>query len=228
MALLLIIAAVAIVLVVLPQVWIHRVMDRHAIERHDIPLTGGEAARDMLDRMNLGHIKVEATELGNHYDPDAKAVRLEPRLHNGRSLAALTVAAHEVGHAMQHAMELPIFQRRLAIAKRAHIFSMIASGFFFAAPLLLLIGKTPLALIVNVVGWVGSVVLSIASQLLTLPVEFDASFKRALPLLQRSGYVQDKDLPAARSLLNAAAYTYVAGLLRTLVTIPGIGRLPRL
>jgi Zn-dependent membrane protease YugP len=228
MALILIIVGLAVLLVVLPQVWIHRVMDRHAVERHDIPLTGGEAARDMLDRLNLAHVKVEPTELGNHYDPESRTVRLEPRLHNGHSLAALTVAAHEVGHAMQHAMELPMFQRRIAIAKRAHIFSVIASGFLFAAPLLMLIGKTPMALIINLVGWVGTLLLSIITQVMTLPVEFDASFKRALPLLQRSGYVRDKDLPAARDLLKAAAYTYVAGLLRTLVTIPGIGRLPRL
>jgi hypothetical protein len=228
MFLLILIFAAALLLVVLPQMWIFRVLDRHAVERADIAMTGGEAARDMLDRMNLPHVKVEPTELGNHYDPDARAVRLEPRLFSGRSLSAVTVAAHEVGHAMQHAMELPMFQRRLAIARRAHVFNMIASGFLFAAPLLMLIGKTPMALVINVVGWVGSALLAVITQIMTLPVEFDASFKRALPLLQRTAYIPDRDLPQARHLLKAAAYTYVAGLLRTLVTIPGIGRFPRL
>jgi hypothetical protein len=92
----------------------------------------------------------------------------------------------------------------------------------------MLIGKTPAALLINVIGVVGSLVLSIATQIVTLPVEFDASFKRALPLLEKGRFIRDDDMPAARSLLKAAAYTYVAGLLRTLIAIPGLGRFPRI
>lgn len=228
MGLILVILALAFILAVLPQLWIHRVMDAHAAERSDIQGTGGEFARHVLDGMKLNHVKVEPTELGNHYDPDAKAVRLEPRFMNGRSLSAVVVAAHEVGHAMQHAMELPMFQRRLAVAKKAQIFNFIATGFLFAAPLLAILGKTPAAMLINVVGVIGSLVLSVATQIVTLPVEFDASFKRALPLLKHGNFIADRDMPAAKNLLRAAAYTYVAGLLRTLTTIPGLGRLPRL
>ena len=139
-----------------------------------------------------------------------------------------SIAAHEVGHAMQHAMQLPMFQRRLAVTKKAQMFNFIATGFLFAAPLLAILGKTPAAMIINVVGVVGSLFLSVASQIVTLPVEFDASFKRALPLLRQGKFIEDRDMPAAKNLLRAAAYTYVAGLLRTLITIPGLGRLPRL
>jgi uncharacterized protein len=226
--LLILVLAVAFLLVVLPQIWIFRVMDRHAVDRPDLPGTGGEFARHVLDEMKLHHVKVEATELGNHYDPDAKAVRLEPRFLNGKSLSGVVIAAHEVGHAMQHAMQLPMFERRLRVARQAQFFNMIAAGFLFAAPLLMLIGKTPAALIINVVGIVGSMLLSIATQLVTLPVEFDASFKRAMPLLKQGQFIADDDMPAARQLLRAAAYTYVAGLLRTLISIPGIGRFPRI
>lgn len=228
MGIILVILALAFILAVLPQLWIHRVMDQHAGERADIKGTGGEFARHVLDEMKLTHVKVEATELGNHYDPDAKAVRLEPRFMNGRSLSAVVIAAHEVGHAMQHAMDLPMFQRRLAVAKKAQVFNFIAAGFMFAAPLLMILGKTPAALIINIVGVIGSLLLSVATQIVTLPVEFDASFKRALPLLRHGKFIEDHDMPAARNLLRAAAYTYVAGLLRTLISIPGLGRLPRL
>jgi Zn-dependent membrane protease YugP len=225
---LIIILALAFLLVALPQMWIHRVMEKHARERIDIAGTGSEFARHALDQLKLHHVKVESTELGNHYDPESKAVRLEPRFMNGRSLSAVVIAAHEVGHAMQDAMGLPMFQRRLKLAKTAQTFSWIASAFVFAAPLLMVLGKGPAALIFNVVGFVGMGIMSIATQITTLPVEFDASFNRALPLLQRGKFIDDRDMPAARNLLRAAAYTYVAGLLRTLISIPGMGRLPKM
>ncbi len=228
MVALILILAAAFLLVVLPQLWIHRVMERHAVERSDLPGTGGEFARHVLDEMKLGHVKVESTELGNHYDPDAKAVRLEPRLLNGRSLSAVVIAAHEVGHAMQHAMGLPMFERRMKLARTAQMFGWFGTAFVWAAPLLMILGKTPAAMLINLVGFVGMTLMSVVTQITTLPVEFDASFKRALPLLKQGKFLGDRDLPAAENLLKAAAYTYVAGLLRTLVAIPGIGRLPRL
>jgi uncharacterized protein len=224
---LIIVLAIAFLLVLLPQLWIYRVMERHAAERADIPGTGAEFARHALDALKLDHVKVEQTELGNHYDPDAKAVRLESRLMNGRSLSAVVIAAHEVGHAVQDAIGLPSFRRRLQLAKAGLIFGWIASAFLWAAPLLFMIGKTPAGLILNLIGFVGIGLFSVAIQITTLPVEFDASFKRALPLLEHGQYIDQRDLPAARNLLRAAAYTYVAGLLRTLITIPGMGRMPR-
>ncbi len=228
MGLIIVILAVAFLLVVLPQLWITGVIDRHAVERPEIPGTGGEFARHVLDAMKLNHVKVEPTERGSHYDPEARAVRLEPRFMTGKSLSAVVIAAHEVGHAMQHAMELPMFQRRLAVTRKAQVFNFVAAGFLFAAPLLMIIGKAPAAMLVNVAGVAGSLVLSLATQIVTLPVEFDASFNRALPLLQKGRFVEERDMPAAKSLLRAAAYTYVAGLLRTLISIPGFGRIPRI
>ena len=228
MGLIILILAAAFLLVVLPQLWITRALDRHAQERADLGGTGGEFARHALDQLKLTHVKVELTELGNHYDPEAKAVRLEPRFLNGRSLSAITVAAHEVGHAMQDAMDLPIFKRRVKLARTSQTFSWIAQAFLWAAPLFLIIGKGPAALILNLIGFLGGAMASVAMQITTLPVEFDASFKRALPLLEKGDYLKPSDLPVARHLLRAAAYTYVASLLRTLVTIPGIGRLPKL
>ena len=210
-------------LVALPGIWIHRVMDQYAVERPDLGGTGAEFARHALDALKLNHVKVEATEQGNHYDPDAKAVRLEPRFMTGKSLSAIVVAAHEIGHAMQDEMGLPIYKRRQAVAKQAHMVNMVGQAFIWSAPLLLIIGKSGMALMFNLIGFAGTALLSFALQVVTLPVEFDASFKRALPLLERGRFIHSDDMKPARQLLRAAAFTYVAGLLRTILSIPGLG-----
>ncbi len=227
MVVIVLIVLVGIALVALPHIYIQHVMDRYAVERRDIERTGAEFARQALDALKLPHIKVEATEQGNHYDPIAKAVRLEPRFMTGRSLSATVVAAHEIGHAIQDEMELPIFKRRLTIAKQAHAATMVGQAFMWSAPLLMIIGKSGAALIFNLVGFAAMTLLSVALQVTTLPVEFDASFNRALPLLERGRFIHARDMRPARQLLRAAAFTYVAGLLRTILSIPGIGPIRR-
>ncbi|MFM2421827.1 MAG: hypothetical protein RL291_357 [Pseudomonadota bacterium] len=224
MVAIIIVLVLAFALVALPMIWIERTIEKHAGERADIPYTGAEFARRALDAMKLTNVRVEVTELGNHYDPEAKAVRLEPRLFNGHSLAAVTIAAHEVGHAMQDAMELPIFVRRQTLIRRTRIIAWIAQASLFAAPIMLILGRGPAFLVLNVIGFVGATLTSIAVQATTLPVEFDASFKRAMPLLEKGRFIEEQDMPKARELLRAAAYTYVAGLLRTLITIPILRR----
>ena len=219
---------IGVLLVALPQLWIHNTIERHAADRPDLGGTGAEFARHVLDGMKLHHVKVEVTEQGDHYDPEAKAVRLQPRFFNGKSVAAIAIAAHEVGHAMQHAVDLPMFKRRLTVAKQAHVFGMLAQACVWTAPLLLIFQKSAAALVLNLIGFGGMALLSFIHQVATLPVEFDASFNRALPLLRDGRFLQPADLGAARHLLKAAAYTYVAALIRSVLTIPGLGRLPRL
>ncbi len=85
-----------------PQVWVRRVLAQHGVDRPDLPGTGGELARHLLDEAGLRSVKVELTGDGDHYDPEEHAVRLLPQHHDGRSVAAVAVAAHEVSHAMQH------------------------------------------------------------------------------------------------------------------------------
>lgn len=227
MVLILLIFLLGVALVALPQFYIQHVMDKYAVDRPDLERTGAEFARHALDALKLNHIKVEPTEQGNHYDPIAKAVRLEPRFMTGRSLAAIVVAAHEIGHAMQDAMELPIFKRRMAIAKQAHAVNLVGQAFMWSAPLLMIIGKSGAALIFNLIGFLAMTALSLVLQVRTLPVEFDASFNRALPLLERGRFIHSHDMRPARLLLRAAAFTYVAGLLRTILSIPGIGPIRR-
>src|SRR5690349_1387274 len=108
----LVVLAVICALAVLPQMWVRRVIAAHDAER-------AEFARHILDEMKLGHVKVEETDAGDHYDPEAKAIRLLPKHFGGKSLAAVVIAAHETGHAMQDAVGYPPLQARTRLAKQA-------------------------------------------------------------------------------------------------------------
>ncbi len=226
--LIILVLVAAIALIALPQLWVTQTIEKHAIERPDLPGSGSEFARHVLDGMKLHHVKVETTELGNHYDPDARAVRLEPRFYSGHSVSAVAIAAHEVGHAMQHALELPMFERRLRVAKQAQVLTWLAQACIWSAPILIIFNKSVSALVLNVIGFGLMALLSFGVQALTLPVEFDASFKRAMPLLKDGRFLAERDLGAARELLRAAAYTYIAALIRSILFLPLAGRGMRL
>jgi Zn-dependent membrane protease YugP len=204
---------------VLPQMWVKRVIAAHGAERADFPGTGGEFARHILDEMKLGHVKVEQTDSGDHYDPEAKAVRLLSKHFGGKSLAAVVIAAHEAGHAMQDASGYPPLQARTRLAKQAIRAEQIAAIVMLAAPIVMALAKAPHVLIIEVFVGVMIFALSILMHAVTLPVEFDASFRRALPVLKAGRYLDDKDMPAARQLLRAAAFTYVAAAAMSLLDV---------
>jgi uncharacterized protein len=210
LTLLVLFLAVVLGLALLPQMWVRRVIARHSADRPDFPGTGGEFARHLLDGMKLGHVKVEETALGDHYDPEAKAVRLIPQHFKGRSLAALVIAAHETGHAMQDAAHYPPLQARTRLAKQAMTLEKVGAVVMLAAPIMVALARSPSILLMEFAAGALILGLSLAMHAYTLPVEFDASFRRALPLLKAGRYIPDRDLPAARQILRAAACTYVA------------------
>jgi Zn-dependent membrane protease YugP len=215
----LIVLAVIFGLAMLPQMWVRRVIDRHGVDRPDFPGTGGEFARHVLDEMKLAHVKVEETNLGDHYDPDAKAVRLLPQHLNGRSLSAVVIAAHEAGHAMQDASGYPPLAARTRLAKQALRMEKVAAIVMLAAPIVLALAKAPHILLIEVFIGVMIFALSILLHAITLPVEFDASFRRALPVLKAGRYIDDRDMSAAKEILRAAAFTYVAAAAMSLLDV---------
>ena len=118
---------IAVVLIMyFPQWWVKRVLSRHNGERSDFPGTGGDMARHLLRIMDMNDIQVEETNIGDHYDPFAKAVRLTKDKLDGRTLTAVVVAAHEVGHAIQHRRGESLFNLRTGIARLTMIFSRAA------------------------------------------------------------------------------------------------------
>jgi Zn-dependent membrane protease YugP len=206
----LIVLGVVLGLALLPQMWVRNVLKRHAVERSDFPGTGGEFARHILDRMGLQSVTVEESTIGDHYDPEKKAVRLSPEHFNHRTLSAVVVAAHEVGHAMQDATGYPPLAARSRLAKQAHRMETVGAVVMLASPIIMLLAKSPHILILQILVGVMILGMTVFMHAVTLPVEFDASFKRALPILKEGGYVADGDLRSAREILRAAALTYVA------------------
>lgn len=206
-------------LAMLPQMWVRNVIARHSKDRADFPGTGGEFARHILDEMKLGHVKVEETNLGDHYDPEAKVLRLSPQHMNGRSLSAVVIAAHEAGHAMQDALNYPPLQARTRLAKQAIRMEQVGAIVMLAAPIVMALAKAPHVLVIELFCGIMILGMTILMHAVTLPVEFDASFRRALPVLKAGRYIRDDDLPAARQILKAAAFTYVAAAAMSLLDV---------
>jgi hypothetical protein len=211
----LLVAAVAF----LPQLWVSQVIRRHSAPRADLPGTGGAVARALLDRMGLSNVKVEVTKEGDHYDPTEKVVRLLPEHFGKSSLSAVVIAAHEVGHAMQDATGYPPLIARTALAKRAQRLETIGFAVLLLSPLVMLLLKAPHLLIIELIGGLLLIGMTVVMHAVTLPVEFDASFKRALPLLREARAVPEADMSAARQILRAAAFTYVAAAAMSLLNV---------
>jgi len=203
----------------LPQLWVRAVLARHSADRPDFPGTGGQFARHLLDQMNLREVGVEQSDMGDHYDPQTRTVRLSPDNLSGRSLTAVTVAAHEVGHAMQDATSYPPLVARTRMAKGGAAIEKLGVVVMMAAPLMLFVVKHPAALFLEIVAGLLLLGYGVLVHLVTLPVEFDASFNRALPVLRAGQYIPERDMPAARGILRAAAMTYVAGALISLINV---------
>lgn len=212
-------AMLALGLALLPQLWVSRVLKEHGRERADIAGTGGEFARHVLDGMKLQHVAVEETKLGDHYDPAAKTVRLSREHMHGRSLAAVVVAAHEVGHAMQDATGYRPLAARTRLAQQAQTIQRVGSIVMLSAPIVLALAKAPGIVLVQVAAGILIMGSTVLMHLLTLPVEMDASFRRALPLLKAGNYVSERDMRSARSILRAAAFTYVASAAYSLLDV---------
>lgn len=206
-------------LAMLPQMWVQRVLARHSAERVDFPGTGGEFARHILDEMKLGHVTVEETTLGDHYDPAAQTVRLSPKHFNGHSLTAVVVAAHEVGHAMQDATGYRPLVARTRLAQQARWIERMGAIVMLTAPFVMALVKAPAVIFLQIAA--GLLILSstVLMHVVTLPVEFDASFRRALPVLKAGGYIEEADMRSARQILRAAALTYVAAAAMSLLDV---------
>jgi Zn-dependent membrane protease YugP len=206
----------ALVLTLLAQWWVKSAFQRASQIPNMQRMTGAQAARQILDSAGLSNIPIEPTQpmgmrmragatpsLDDHYDPTAKVLRLSPAVYGTASVAALGVAAHEAGHAIQDAKGYAPMQWRSALVPAANIGSNLG------------IWLVILGLILQITGlaWlgVGAFALGTLFALLTLPVELDAS-SRAMQMLTTTGLVDRTEYGEAKSVLRAAAFTYVAGL----------------
>jgi len=175
-------------------------------------LTGSQAARLILDMNGLGHVAIERVSgsLTDHFDPKTNVVRLSDSVYNNYSIAAVGVAAHECGHAVQHAQGYSPMKLRAAIIPLTNFGStisipLILIGFFLTLDSLVVIG----ILLFSTVA---------LFQLVTLPVEFNAS-NRAMAVLEQQGMLSAEELKGTKKVLSAAAMTYVAALFASLAQL---------
>lgn len=168
--------------------------------------TGQQVARMMLDEAGLFDVRIELinSKLGDHYDPASKILRLSPEVYSGASISSAGIAAHEVGHALQHKERYAPLVIRNSIVPIVNIGSNVSWMLFFVGILLGFKGLTTLGIIL----FSGVVIF----QLITLPVEFDAS-TRALNILKSRGILYGDETKSAQKVLDAAAMTYVAATL---------------
>ncbi len=207
-----------IVLIAGPGLWARHVLERYGREEY-FSGTGIDLARLLVEDLRLEGVRVETTDKGDHYDPLEKVVRLNPAMTGRRSLTAVVVAAHEIGHALQDQSGDGLLRFRTGLVRFGIWAERIGAAAIMVAPLLgaalqvPVVGRLLLAAAVCVLG------IPVAVHLVTLPVEIDASFSRALPLLKTGRYIPPEDEAAARRILTACALTYLAQALASMFNI---------
>ena len=212
-------AILVITLIFGPSLWVKFVMRRYSSEKPEMPGTGGELAQHLIERFSLNDVKVEVTELGDHYDPIEKKVRLSKENYESKSLTAIAIAAHEVGHAIQDQQG----DRRLAIrTKMVPIIDKVArlsAVIISLSPIIGIITRHPmpfsLLLLLGLSGFIARMMV----HAVTLPIEFDASFSKALPLLREGEYISQSNEKAVGHVLRAAALTYVSAALADILNL---------
>lgn len=178
-------------------------------------LSGGEAAREILDRAGLQNVPVEMVggHLTDHYDPSNRTLRLSSENFNGRSISAIGVAAHEAGHALQHQAAYAPLKLRMMMVPATQFASYAWMGIIVLG---MILGGPWLSKFI----WVAVGIFAVITvfQVITLPVEFDAS-RRAKEQLLRFGLIHSGEASAVSKVLNAAALTYVAAMVSSVLQL---------
>lgn len=208
-----------VALVYAPQFWVGHVLRKHHRIIDDMPGTGGELAKHLIERLKLEGVSLEEGEPDqDHYNPGTSTVSLSPEVFHGKSLSSVAVAAHEVGHAIQFSRKEPVSKLREKYLGKAHLIQTWGVYVLMSIPIIGAAFRIPhLALLTAAVGIV-TMLASVLMYAAILPEEYDASFNKALPILEE-GYVPEHHLPAVRQVLKACALTYVAGALADILRL---------
>ena len=206
------------IILLFPQFWVQKVIKKYSEPIKTLPGTGGELAQHLVERFKLDGVSIKKVENGNdHYNPETKTIALSESNYNEKSLAAVTIAAHEFGHALQHKTNYKPLLLRTNLAKFAAIAEKVASVILIASPFAFILAKIPAVGLIMLLAGFTIMCLPIILHIITLPVEFDASFNRALPILSEGEYLSSSTMPIAKKILTAAALTYVSASLSSLL-----------
>ena len=193
----------------LPSIWVSYVLRKNNEILPDMPFTGKELGIKLLKENKLENILIEPINQVDHYNPLEKKVRIsEDKLHK-KSITSIAVVAHEIGHAIQDKENYKPLLLRQKLIEKTILFQRVGSFLLIIGlPSIFAITKSPFITFLAAILIMGCLSTNVVIHLITLPVEFDASFKRALPILQK--YVPNENMKQCRSVLRAAAFTYLA------------------
>ncbi|MFK8047071.1 MAG: zinc metallopeptidase [Halioglobus sp.] len=208
-----------VVLIYAPQFWVRHVLKKHHRVIDDMPGTGGELAAHLIERFELEEVSLEeGSPDQDHYNPGTSTVSLSPEVFHGKSLSAVAVATHEVGHAIQFSRKEQVSKLREKYLGKAHLIQTWGVYVLMSIPIIGAAFRIPhLAILTALIGVV-TMLASVLMYAAILPEEYDASFNKALPILEE-GYVPEHHLPAVRQVLKACALTYVAGALADILRL---------
>ncbi|EAQ64314.1 hypothetical protein MED121_19594 [Marinomonas sp. MED121] len=200
-----------IVLILAPTLWVRYILKRYGKNRPDLAGTGSELAKHLLEKHGASSVKVESLEKNeHHYDPNAKTIRLGPQSYQAKSLTAVAVAAHEVGHALAYHNDDKVTLLSKRYAPLAKLVRRLALSLLMLWPVISVVIHIPYALPLHaLVVFLSGFCLAFV-YLAMLPEEWDASFNKALPILIEGRYLAPQDYPKIKKILTACALTYVA------------------
>ena len=212
-------ALIVVAIIFGPSLWVKLVMWRYSTEKPEMPGTGGELAKHLIERFSLKDVKVEVTEQGDHYDPIEKKVRLLREHYESKSLTAIAIAAHEVGHAIQDQQDdrrLSTRTKMIPVADKVARWSAIIISL---SPLIGVITRHPMPFSILLLLGLSGFFARMMVHVVTLPIEYDASFSKALPLLREGEYISQTSEKAVANILRAAALTYVSAALADILNL---------
>ncbi len=211
------IALIALIVIYGPALWTKRIIGKYNKTEY-FSGTGETLAKMIVENQSLPNVSVQVSGQPDHFDPHTKTVSLN-RNTTRRSLSSVVIAAHEVGHAIQDASGYKPLQLRTRYALGALKIERVGAFLMMLFPMLTAFTRVPAVGAVLFLTALITLSIPIFLHLLTLPMEFDASFNRALPLLKQGKYIPESDYKAARQILLACALTYVAAALADLLNI---------
>ena len=205
------------ILLLAPVFWLNYILKKNDKILINMPFNGLEFGNDILKEMGLSNVKIEKSLIGDHYDLLERKVKVTEDRLSKKSLTAISIVCHEIGHAIQRHEKYELLEYRTRLVKNTLWISRLGSGLLLMGiPTIIATGSFPLIKICLILVLV-SLLIGIFVHLLTLEVELDASFKKALPIIQKkvpSEYHED-----CKSVLKAAALTYLIGVIRSFVSL---------
>ena len=209
-----------ILIYALPGLWVNYTLNKNDDALPNMPFTAKEFGLNLLKEQDLENVKIEDTKIGDHYDPNSKTVRVKPDRLDKKSITSITVMCHEIGHAIQDKENYPPLIRRQKIITKTAWLNKISSLLLYAGiPAILATGALPFIRVCVLIIF-ASILITMISHLITLDVELDASFKRAMPILEKKIPVEYHS--SCKSILRVCAFTYVIGSLTSILNLRNV------